>query len=127
MFTHIKSHLPDIMREIKDKIADIESRLVNLGPSMPSEPREKTHLLWNMVTEFINEFNIVMTGKQDSKKYQSTSLQPLKEIKGGARIKEIFEKLYEDYTRNFKATEDYTDGDIERAIQLHEGDQMAGF
>jgi len=40
----------------------------------------------------------------------------LKEIKGGARIKELFEKLYEDYTRNFKATEDYTDGDIERAI-----------
>lgn len=100
MFTHIKSHLPDIMKEIKDKIADIESRLVNLGPPMPSEARDKTHLLWNMVTEFINEFNDVMTGKQDSKKQQSSS----KEIKGGAKIKEFFEKLYDDYTRNFKAT-----------------------
>jgi len=67
MFTHIKSHLPDIMKEIKDKITDIESRLLNLGPPMPSEARDKTHLLWNMVTEFINEFNNLMSGKQDSK------------------------------------------------------------
>lgn len=37
MFTHIKSHLPDIIKEIKDKMGDIESRLVNLGPPMPSE------------------------------------------------------------------------------------------
>jgi len=124
MFTHIKSHLPDIMKEIKDKIADIESRLVNLGPPMPSEARDKTHLLWNMVTEFINEFNDVMGGKQDSWKQQSTQS---KEIKGGAKIKEFFEKLYEDFAWNYKATGDYTDGDIERAIQLHEGDQLAGF
>lgn len=49
MFTHIKSHLPEIMREIKDKIVDIELWLNNLGPPMPSEAKDKSHLLWGMV------------------------------------------------------------------------------
>ena len=63
MFTHIKSHLPDIIKEIKDKIGDIEARLVNLGPPMPSEARDKAHLLWNMITEFIKQFKDALSGK----------------------------------------------------------------
>lgn len=96
MFTHIKTHLPDIMREIKDKIVEIEERLVNLGPPMPSSTRDKQHLLWNMVTEFINDFKNMLSGKQDSKAKAS-----VKEMKGGAKIKEFFEKLYVEYARNF--------------------------
>lgn len=67
MFTHIKTHLPDIMKEIKDKVGDIEERLVNLGPPMPSETRDKQQLLWNMVTEFITDFKNTLGGKQDAK------------------------------------------------------------
>lgn len=89
MFTHIKSHLPEIMKEIKDKIQDIEGRLINLGPPMPSETKDKTHLLWNMITEFINEFKDTLGGKQDQKSWEVS-----KEIRGGAKIKEFFEKLY---------------------------------
>ena len=121
MFTHIKSHLPDIMKEIKDKINEINDRLRNLGPPMPSEPQEKQALLYSMVTEYINQFKDFMSGKQESKDIRS------REIRGGAKLKEYLERLYLDFSRNFKATRDYTDGDIERAIQLHEGDQMSGF
>ncbi len=32
LFTHIKHNLPEIMREIKDKIRDIDDRLSDLGP-----------------------------------------------------------------------------------------------
>ena len=50
------------------------------------------------------------------------------EIKGGAKIKEFFETLYNEYIeRGFYATKDYSDMDIEKAIQLHEGDQLPGF
>lgn len=52
MFTHIKSHLPDIMREIKEKMNQIEDRLKDLGPEMPVSAKERGHLLYNMVTEF---------------------------------------------------------------------------
>ena len=38
-----------------------------------------------------------------------------------------FENLYTNFARGYKATNDYADSDIERAIQLHEGDQLAGF
>lgn len=104
MFTHIKSHLPDIIKEIKDKMLDIESWLVNLGPPMPSEPRDKAHLLWNMITEFIRQFKDTLSGKQ-----QHTTQEVTKEIKGGAKLKMYFENLYSEYARGYKATNDYTD------------------
>ena len=122
MFTHIKSHLPDSMEEIKEKINEIDQRLINLGPPMPSETRDKQHLLWNMVTEFIDNFKATLGGKQEERGTVS------KEIKGGAKIKEFFERLYLEYIqRGFYATKDYSDMDIEKAIQLHEGDQLPGF
>ena len=117
MFTHIKTHLPDIMKEIKDKIQELDERLTGLGPPMPSSTRDKQQLLWNMVTQFINEFKNTIQGKQD-RKVKVTE----KEMRGGAKIKEFFEKLLEDYAFGYKATAGYTDPDIERAIQLHEGD-----
>ena len=122
MFTHIKTHLPDIQREIKEKVQELEERLQGLGPPMPSSTRDKQHLLWNMVTEFINEFKNSINGKQD-RKVKVTE----KEIRGGAKIKSFFEELLRDYSHGYKATQDYTDQDIERAIQLHEGDQLPGF
>ena len=88
---------------------------------MPSQTKDKQHLLWNMVTEFMNEFKGMLQGKQDK------SQQKSKEMRGGAKIKEFFEKVYVEYARNYQATSDYTDADIERAIALHEGDQLPGF
>jgi len=66
MFTHIKSHLPDIIKEIREKIAEIEARLVNLGPPMPSNSKDKAHLLWNMITEFMKQFKDTLGGKQQN-------------------------------------------------------------
>ena len=46
LFTHIKHNLPEILKEIKDKIRDIEDRLKDLGPSLPMDGHEKMQLLW---------------------------------------------------------------------------------
>jgi hypothetical protein len=78
---------------------------------MPSESRDKAHLLWNMITELIKQFKDTLGGKQDNKDREVS-----REIKGGARIKEYFEKLYKEYIAGYKATADYNDSDIERAI-----------
>lgn len=123
MFTHIKSHLPDIMREIKDKMSQIDERLKDLGPEMPVSIREKSHLLYNMVTEFCNLFKATISGKYDSRRDRTTS----KEIYGGARIKMLLENLYREYTGKYRATKDLTDLDIEKAIIMHEGDSLPGF
>ncbi|CAI2387582.1 unnamed protein product [Moneuplotes crassus] len=123
MFTHIKSHLPDIMREIKEKMGQINARLKDLGPPMPSSSKEKAHLLYNMVTEFCNLFKSVIGGKYDSRRDRTQS----KEIYGGARIKMLLENVYREYTGKYQATKDLTDLDIEKAIIMHEGDSLPGF
>lgn len=123
MFTHIKSHLPDIMREIKEKMNQINDRLKDLGPPMPSLIKEKAHLLYNMVTEFCNLFKSTISGKYDARRDRNHS----KDIYGGARIKMLLENLYRDFTGKYRATKDLTDLDIEKAIIMHEGDSLPGF
>ena len=48
------------------------------------------------------------------------------ELSGGARIKMGFYKLYADLDA-MKATQEYSDMVIERAIAMHEGDAIGGF
>jgi hypothetical protein len=123
MFTHIKSHLPDIMKEIKEKINQINYRLKDLGPPMPSNTKEKAHLLYNMVTEFCNLFKSTISGKYDHRRDRNSS----KDIYGGARLKMLLENLYREFTGKYRATKDLTDLDIEKAIIMHEGDSLPGF
>lgn len=69
LFTHIKHSLPEIMKEIRDKIKETEDDLRDLGPPMPSESAEKMQLLWGMVTDFISTYKNAISGKYDSKRY----------------------------------------------------------
>ena len=126
MFTHIKHNLPEITKEIKEKAKDIEERLRDLGPPLPSESTEKMHLLWNMITDFVTIYRNTITGKFDSKRYANTSQNSKRELSGGAKIKLHFYNLYRQFV-NFNATSEYTDADIEKAIMLHEGDTIPGF
>jgi hypothetical protein len=51
-----------------------------------------------------------------------------KELTGGAKIKLLFYSLYRDYSNGkYRATTDYSDFDIEKAIIMHEGDSLPGF
>jgi hypothetical protein len=126
LFTHIKHNLPEITKEIKDKQRDIEDRLRDLGPPLPSQGNEKMHLLWNMITDFVTIYKNTITGKFDTKRSSSNNAAQKKEISGGAKIKIHFYSLYKQYT-NYTATNDYSDQDIEKAIMLHEGDTIPGF
>ena len=94
LFTHIKHNLPEITKEIKEKQRDIEDKLKDLGPPLPSEGHEKMHLLWNMITDFVTIFKNNITGKFDSKRYSSNLNANKKEITGGAKIKLHFYSLY---------------------------------
>jgi|LauGreDrversion4_2_1035121.scaffolds.fasta_scaffold84007_2 replication fork clamp-binding protein CrfC len=96
MFTHIKHNLPEITKEIKDKSKEVEERLRDLGPPLPSESTEKMHLLWNMITDFVTIYKNTITGKFDNKRgYQASGGQPGKrELSGGAKIKLHFYNLY---------------------------------
>lgn len=56
LFTHIKHNLPEIIKEVRTKLAETEDELRDLGPPMPSSDADKMHLLWNMITEFVQTY-----------------------------------------------------------------------
>lgn len=115
LFNHIRAILPSIVKEIKDKLKECEERLSDLGPSLPREQKDKMQLVWTMITDFTENFNNTIKGKYDARRTTIHS-----ELSGGAVIKMMFNELYEDFIqKNFRATKEYTDKDIQTAIQLH--------
>lgn len=122
LFTHIKNFLPQIVKEINIKRRDVEDGLRMLGPSLPSDPTEKLQLLWNMITEFCQNYKNTIAGR-----YISSQDKSSKGVSGGARIKHYYYKIYKEYIGTYSATSAYSDVDIERAIKIHEGYSMPGF
>jgi dynamin 1-like protein len=123
LFTHIKHILPEILKETLHRIKDCEDRLQDLGPSAPIEPRQKTQLIWNMVTDYCEIFKNIIRGKFDRRK----SSKITKDLSGGATIKSYFNNLLDTYAGNYKCTDEYSDKDIQKAMQMHEGDNIPGF
>ena len=125
MFFHIRKLLPEIVKEISEKIKDCEIKLKELGPPLPRETKDKIHLLWNMITDFTEEFKNTIRGKYDGRRH-SKKLD--KETSGGAAIKMMFNDIYSEFIgKKFKATDEYSDKDIEKAILFHQGDSIPGF
>lgn len=126
LFTHIKHNLPAIVEDIRVKLRETEADLVDLGPPLPSEDSEKQHLLWNMITEFVQTYKNQITGKYDARRQMNRGMPQRSELSGGAKIKMQFYKLYAEYEGR-PATETYSDMAIEKAIVMHEGDSIPGF
>ena len=68
LFTHIKHSLPDIVNEIREKLKETEGELEDLGEPMPSSKGEKLHMVWAMITEFVQSYKNQIGGKFDAKK-----------------------------------------------------------
>eukprot|EP00742_Colponemidia_sp_Colp-10_P002968 GILJ01003167.1.p1 GENE.GILJ01003167.1~~GILJ01003167.1.p1 ORF type:complete len:757 (-),score=123.34 GILJ01003167.1:152-2422(-) len=120
LYKHIKSFLPEILRELLVKLREAEERLKDLGEPVPGDVKDKVHMLWSLVTDFGEIFKNTIRGKYDRR----LNLSGSKELQGGARIRQIFNNLLQEYE---KATTDYSDHDIEYAIRQHEGDTLPGF
>jgi hypothetical protein len=123
LYTHIKHLLPEILKETLYRIKECDERLHELGPSAPVDPRQKTQLIWNMVTDFCEVFKNTIRGKYDRRK----SSRMTKDLSGGSTIKGFFKNLLTEYTGDFRATEKYSDEEIQRAMVMHEGDNIPGF
>lgn len=124
LYSHIRTYLPEIYKEIVAKMHECEDRLKDLGTPLPKDGGEKLHFLWEMTTSFCENFKNQIRGKYDMKHYQVKT-----ELSGAAKIRSMFNEVYEDYTpgNKYRATSVYTDRDIQKAILLHEGDSIPGF
>ena len=56
LFQHIKKCLPQIIREIEEKLKDCQQKLRELGPGLPRDKKERMHLIWNLLTEYTENF-----------------------------------------------------------------------
>lgn len=68
LFKHIRNFLPDIIKEINNKAQECNDKLHDLGPPLPKDNKEKIHLLWNMLTDFTENFKNLIRGKYDSRR-----------------------------------------------------------
>lgn len=97
LFVHIKHSMPEIISEIKEKQKEAEMELKDLGMPMPSSASDKMHMLWNMITEFVQTYKNQIGGKFDARRTVAQVGKPQRqELSGGARIKMGFYKLYSD-------------------------------
>ncbi len=127
MYAHIRTALPKIAKEADEKLRQVDERLKDLGPPLPKTAGEKVQLLWGMVTDFVTALQARIAGKFDMKSLLIGRGNHF-ELTGGAKIKSAFFDLFSEFSSpELSVTAGMTDQDIERAILLHEGDNMPGF
>ena len=107
LFTHIKHSLPEIMKEIREKIKETENDLKDLGPTMPLGQTEKMQLLCNMITDFIQTYKNTIGGNYDNKRIMNNQGGST-DLSGGAKIKMSFYNLYSEF-EGYKACSEYDD------------------
>eukprot|EP00914_Ancora_sagittata_P025621 GHVO01050743.1.p1 GENE.GHVO01050743.1~~GHVO01050743.1.p1 ORF type:complete len:529 (+),score=73.55 GHVO01050743.1:218-1588(+) len=125
LFKHLRSYLPDIKKEITDKIYRAESRLRELGYEVPVTDSDKLRLMSSLISEFVDTFKNTMDGKHDMRIWSSSDLQT-KELQSGFRLRMVFNDLLIDYTDR-KVTKDITDLKMDQAIRIYEGLALPGF
>lgn len=64
-FKHIRKSLPKIMSEIDSKVFECDDKLKRMGPSLPTEQKDRVQLLYNMLIDYTESFKNVMRGKYD--------------------------------------------------------------
>lgn len=126
MYAHIRVNLPEITKEVDEKLKSVEERIKDLGTPLPTSDSQRMQMLWGMINTFVTSFRNKITGKFDMKAMQLKKDKP--DLSGGAKIKSVFFNLYSDFTaQGYQVTKDLLDKDIERSIVLHEGDNLSGF
>ena len=120
-FKIIRENLPKIVKAINERLKTAEEELSSLGQPMPTDDAGKMSLLWNMINEYCDIFRKVLQGKYNNKRINFL------EGEGGFKIKILYKKLLEEFTKDYKATAGYSDENINYALTIHEGDSIPGF
>ena len=60
---NIQTLLPDIIKELKDKMEEFNSELTSLGSPLPESPSDKLNTIMNMVLQFCTAYDNSIKGK----------------------------------------------------------------
>eukprot|EP00921_Rhytidocystis_pertsovi_P003594 GHVQ01006237.1.p1 GENE.GHVQ01006237.1~~GHVQ01006237.1.p1 ORF type:complete len:721 (-),score=100.59 GHVQ01006237.1:199-2361(-) len=122
LFGHIRAFLPEIKREINNKLRSVEGRISELGEGVPEQPSQMALLLWRLIKDYCDMFKNTIRGKYDKR---LESYFEDEDITEGGHIQTIFSEVLEEYVDK-DITHELTDYDIDLAIRMSEGDSPPG-
>lgn len=86
----IKRSLPDIMKQIEEKLDDLRKELEAMGTPPPASSREKSNFLMGLITDFSSDYKNTLSGKYVANAKTISS----EEIGRGAVIKGRFKSIF---------------------------------
>ena len=120
---HLSNCLPQILKEITNKINETEKNLKELGGNSffnnCNNEEDKLNILYSLIFKFSDCFKKAIYGK-----YVKNSNG---ELNNGLCIRKCFNELYKEYDLDHKASTVYNDQEIQLAIQVYQGDNLSGF
>ena len=132
LLTVIKKGLPRIRNEITERRTECRDKLIALGGDFPETEEEQMELVFRMVRNFKDYFDIEIGGKynhqtmMDAKK--SGIKLNMKADKISYQVHELFDAFFQEFsTHRFKICKGYSDSDIKKAIEYYHGDAIPGF
>lgn len=128
----IKKGLPRIRNEITDRRNKCKDKIMELGDDFPESEEEKMEMVFKMVRRLRDMVDIEIGGKYSHQALldsgKSAKKKMSREDKVSYQIQELFNELFLKYSGSgFCICDDYTDRDIEKAIQNYAGDSIPGF
>mmetsp|Transcript_4410 Transcript_4410/g.10199 ORF Transcript_4410/g.10199 Transcript_4410/m.10199 type:complete len:808 (-) Transcript_4410:35-2458(-) len=128
LLKHIRRFLPEIKKEIGQRRQKVEMRIQELGEGVPMVEAERKQLMWTMISDYCDMFTNTIRGKYDRKlqRYMASLPAGSNTESGGAKIREIMNDFLVEYMQQ-GITADMSNGDIDKALHMHEGDSLPGF
>lgn len=127
MYSHMKNVMPSIVREINLKIKNCESNLHKLGTPIPVDNKDKLDSLWKEISIFYDELKAELRGDFLKKDVAKIELESKVRVLASAQINMLFNKLYNNYIMNYKASAVYRDSEIEKTVAMHSGNTLPGY
>lgn len=117
---NIQASLPEITRELREKIEAYEQEYRQLGTPLPEADSEKIQLILNMVTEFCNAYSNSIKGKYSRIK-KDKEREPI-----GVSIRRLLLGIFKDYDQS-KLDEVLTDKLIKATFVNYGSSALPGF
>merc|ERR1719395_144483 len=95
---HIRQLLPQIKREVSERVRKVEERLEELGTGVPEGAADRVQMMWTMISAYSDMFSNTIRGKYD--KRLTLFMQETKETQsGGAKVRAVFNNFLTMYDK----------------------------
>jgi dynamin 1-like protein len=126
LVTHIRRVLPKLKANIKDQIKTLVADLDRIGElAAPTDVTQRGYLLLRLIGDFANAFRAAIEGQRE--RDLTTASDKNYKLNGGARIRHIFNEVFDKNLERIDPLDGLDDRDIQAAIRNAAGPKPAIF